>query len=263
MSMKKILITISALALVFFAALSSFSGNDVPEAASLWGKYNTLIGKIKCPDVKLSRNPFWQFGFKEYGYANQRTWCKGKKGKAGYYVYVKPYWYAWKKKGIKVSEKTIASLNRTYKGLQKKLKCPSNAALYKKFTDYGYTPEHFKGKDILWCGGYTPPGHFVYVKPYWYVWKTYVHNRAIPPKASKGRKYTYSNLLQVIKCPEDRKNYEMFYEYGLHEQNNIYCGQKRTAPGYWMYVYPNWYIWKDRKKKEDELDGDHDNWPPK
>lgn len=58
----------------------------------------------------------------------------------------------------------------------------------------------------------------------------------------------YSDLLQVINCPEDMANknsYGDYYDWGYWESpRKRYCGQKVQA-GYWVWLAPNWYIWKN------------------
>jgi hypothetical protein len=56
----------------------------------------------------------------------------------------------------------------------------------------------------------------------------------------------YATLLRRIHCPEDLTAYHRFSDYGMytgtswHNYNNL-------PPGYWVYVYPDWYIWRDCK----------------
>lgn len=64
----------------------------------------------------------------------------------------------------------------------------------------------------------------------------------VPPQASIQGKYR--TLLRVLHLPEDLKPYGKFHEYGYCN-----CPQWRSykgiPPGYWIYVYPKWYIWRD------------------
>jgi len=64
----------------------------------------------------------------------------------------------------------------------------------------------------------------------------------IPNKASANGKY--SNLLQTLKCRNDRKQYGNFKDFG-YWAGGAWCGQKGKA-GYWVWVYPNWYIWSNQ-----------------
>jgi hypothetical protein len=56
----------------------------------------------------------------------------------------------------------------------------------------------------------------------------------------------YYNLLRTIYVPTDRGSYGDFYEWG-HWNGSSWKGHKNLPPGYWVYVYPNWYIWGNRK----------------
>jgi hypothetical protein len=64
-------------------------------------------------------------------------------------------------------------------------------------------------------------------------------------KASVEGKYT--KLLAVIHVPNDKTDYGEFSDYGLFEGTE-WAGYKGLPTGYWVYVYPHWYIWeKDGK----------------
>ena len=59
--------------------------------ASVNGKYARLIQKLHCP---ADASNYGQFH--DYGYWSGGSWC-GQKGAAGYWVWVNPTWYVWKK----------------------------------------------------------------------------------------------------------------------------------------------------------------------
>jgi hypothetical protein len=59
-------------------------------------------------------------------------------------------------------------------------------------------------------------------------------------KAKVGDKY--SRLLTVLRVPDDRARYGTFRELGLRPGNE-YAGQENLPRGYWVYVYPHWFIW--------------------
>ena len=65
-------------------------------------------------------------------------------------------------------------------------------------------------------------------------------------KASVNGKY--SNLLQVLKCEKDRATYGEFSEYGKWS-GGAWCGQTGKS-GYWVWVAPKWYIWKDKNQNQ-------------
>lgn len=62
-------------------------------------------------------------------------------------------------------------------------------------------------------------------------------------KASVSGKYTH--LLKTIEVPEDADKYSEFNDYGYHSKTE-YMQFKNLPVGYWVYVYPNWYIWGEQ-----------------
>ena len=65
----------------------------------------------------------------------------------------------------------------------------------------------------------------------------------LPALASANQKY--SNLIQVLNCPNDRSQHDEFDDYG-YWSGGSWCGQTGKA-GYWVWVYPNWYIWQEQR----------------
>jgi hypothetical protein len=55
----------------------------------------------------------------------------------------------------------------------------------------------------------------------------------------------YAMLLQQIKVPQDAEKYADFRDLGRLERTE-YSGHKNLPKGNWVYVYPYWYIWRDR-----------------
>ncbi len=54
----------------------------------------------------------------------------------------------------------------------------------------------------------------------------------------------YRVLLRKLYMPQDEASYHRFWDFGMW-QGTAY-GQYANLPvGYWVYVYPNWYIWRD------------------
>ncbi len=53
----------------------------------------------------------------------------------------------------------------------------------------------------------------------------------------------YECLLHQIKVEKDQEQYKGFHDLGL-QQRDTYAGQQ-VPRGYWVYVYPYWYIWRD------------------
>jgi len=130
---------------------------DIPEEASVNGKYSNMIQILNCPSDS------GQYGeFKDYGYWGGGAWC-GDQGKPGYWVWVAPNWYVWADKGRQIPAR--ASVNGKYSKLIQTLHCPSDRGQYGEFRDYGYW-----GGDA-WCGKQGKAGYWVWVAPNWYVWQ--------------------------------------------------------------------------------------------
>jgi hypothetical protein len=56
----------------------------------------------------------------------------------------------------------------------------------------------------------------------------------------------YSNLIQILPCTTDQATYGKFNDYG-YWGGGAWCGQVGRA-GYWVWVAPNWYVWKNQNK---------------
>ena len=67
-------------------------------------------------------------------------------------------------------------------------------------------------------------------------------NEEAEKKASVEGKY--QNLLKKIEVESDVKPYSAFRDWG-HSNTKSYAGHKDLPAGYWVYVYPHWYIWGD------------------
>lgn len=52
----------------------------------------------------------------------------------------------------------------------------------------------------------------------------------------------YEDLEQVLYCPQARGEYGSFNEYGYWE-GGVVCDDEYGSAGYWVYDFPNWYIW--------------------
>lgn len=129
-----------------------------------------------------------------------------------------------------------ASVNGKYDVLIQTLTCPQDAGVYGQFRDYGYWPGG------PWCGQTGLAGYWVWVNPTWYVWKSTGAPGDLsnpPDRATVGGKY--SDLIQVMECEQDTRQYGEFRDYG-YWGGGPWCGQTGQA-GYWVWVYPNWYVW--------------------
>jgi hypothetical protein len=56
----------------------------------------------------------------------------------------------------------------------------------------------------------------------------------------------YSKLLKRIKVPADKATYTEFSDFGFYEGTD-WAGYTNLPAGYWVYVYPYWYIWGEAK----------------
>jgi secreted protein with Ig-like and vWFA domain len=57
----------------------------------------------------------------------------------------------------------------------------------------------------------------------------------------------YKNLLRIVEAPGDVSSYGAARDFGRWEGTS-YANQNNLPQGYWVYVYPNWYIWGDVAK---------------
>jgi hypothetical protein len=63
-------------------------------------------------------------------------------------------------------------------------------------------------------------------------------------KARVGGKY--AKLLKRIKVPADKATYRDFTDFGFYQATD-WAGYTNLPAGYWVYVYPYWYIWGEAK----------------
>ncbi len=52
----------------------------------------------------------------------------------------------------------------------------------------------------------------------------------------------YTDLIQVIPCETALDEYGRYNDWGYWEGSNTVC-EATAQPGYWVYVYPDWYVW--------------------
>jgi len=64
------------------------------------------------------------------------------------------------------------------------------------------------------------------------------------PAAEASVHGKYHVLLRRISCPEDFPAYGRFRDYGPYAGTEWH-GHKNLPAGHWVYVYPDWYIWRD------------------
>lgn len=123
-----------------------------------------------------------------------------------------------------------------------KLHVPEDARKYGACNDYGF----WKGGTYKRHTG-IPPGYWVYAKPYWYVWAERVSDRerARSSKCSPSQGGKYSNQLHKLYVPKDADDGRC-RDYGWW-RGRSYAGYKGLKPGYWVYAYPHWYVWKNKR----------------
>jgi len=63
----------------------------------------------------------------------------------------------------------------------------------------------------------------------------------------------YKRLLEKIRFPEDLQTYGAFNDYG-YWPGGSYAGQDNLPQSYWVYVYPNWFLWGDTTVKAPTAD---------
>jgi len=69
----------------------------------------------------------------------------------------------------------------------------------------------------------------------------------VAPQASVDDKY--SHLLRKIAVPEDQGFYGDFYDWGSWSGSS-WRGHTDLPSGYWVYVFPHWYIWRDCQEEQ-------------
>ena len=132
-----------------------------------------------------------------------------------------------------------------YQNLLKTLYVPQDQGSYGNYYDWGY----YSGASYA---GYSnlPPGYWVYVYPNWYIWGSEA-STILPTPGLSGEEIAsvngkYYNLLNTLYVPQDKGSYGDFYDWG-YWSGSSYAGYTNLTPGYWVYVYPNWYIWGNTK----------------
>ena len=80
-------------------------------------------------------------------------------------------------------------------------------------------------------------------------------------KASVNAKYR--KLLAVIRTPEDLESYSEFNDFG-ESATESWRGYSGLPTGYWVYVYPHWYIWGEATNEAaaDAPAADKRSWGP-
>lgn len=134
------------------------------------------------------------------------------------------------------AEPEHASVQGRYGGLMQKVHCPADIENYGQFHDYGWW------SGTVYCGRRVTSGWWVYAHPWWYVWRT---NREMPATRTRTASMDgkYGGLIMAVICPQDRADYGNFNDWGYWGGAPQYCGQN-VATGYWVYLFPYWYVWR-------------------
>ncbi|MBN1573768.1 MAG: hypothetical protein JW984_11285 [Deltaproteobacteria bacterium] len=207
------------------------------EKASVNGKYSDLTNVIDVPDDRNKYGDFYELGYKEW-----RKYKDYKDLEYGYWVYVYPSWYIWKKK-TSDEEGPIydkASIDSKYRGLLKTLNVPDDRYSYKDLYEGGYrTTSSYRGNYNL------PKGYWVYLYPYWYIWenKTGDEDSGSTDEDRANVNNKYNRLLKTIYAPNDKNSFRDLYEWGYRTVSS-YRGNYNLPRGYWVYSFPYWYIWE-------------------
>ncbi len=176
------------------------------QTAQVNGKYKKLLRRFAVPDDVDGYGDF-----SDYGYYTGTSYAGFDDLPVGYWVYVRPNWYIWgvakdadlpppppppaakreqpKPKAFFTQLRqdmvffSVARVQGKYKDLLRRIYVPEDQGSYGDFHDYGYSATS------AWAG-YTdlPYGHWVYVYPYWFIWKndTIGGNPAIPRTAKRA-----------------------------------------------------------------------------
>jgi len=56
----------------------------------------------------------------------------------------------------------------------------------------------------------------------------------------------YADLLHQMDVPVDRQQYGPCHDFGWWD-GEAYAGYTNLTPGFWVYAYPRWYIWRTRR----------------
>ncbi len=141
----------------FFLPLPIYS---LPSQETYYGRYAELVQKIHAPQDETTYGDFV-----DYGYSGATSWHDVKVD-AGYWVYVSPNWYIWKKR-VTLSQENAewhGSMFGKYRKLLKTLSIDSDEAVYGEFKESGYY-------DATTYQSYQcPAGYWVYSDLKWYIW---------------------------------------------------------------------------------------------
>lgn len=126
------------------------------------GAYSNLLGRYLCEQDQRKYGDYFEDGFQE-----GLSYC-GHSMPSGYWIYRAPYWFVYGQLQ-RPGALERASLKGKYQQLIARVECPSelssNRANYGHFDDYGFEA----ASD--YCGQAYPDAYWVWLDPYWYVWR--------------------------------------------------------------------------------------------
>lgn len=230
------------------------------------GKYRGLVRKLRIPTDCKYYGPF-----RDYGYYTGTSYSGHNNLPAAYWVYHYPFWYLYKRQ-VKTQVVTppvlvapvqhkcqtptnkTPSVNGKYKTQLAKLHVPRDCATYSSFRDYGFSATRaYAGQTNL------PRGYWVYHYPYWYIWQSTKAPANPPPpvtppasrcqtpkKPTADANGKYFLQLHRLHVPADCATYGSFSDYG-YSSTSGYSGNANLNAGYWVYHYPYWYIWRQKR----------------
>ncbi len=228
--MKRVLFLLLAVFVTGAFALRDRSSAD--------GKYTDLRQVLECSKDRASYGEF-----NDYGYWGGGPWC-GQQGKSGYWVYLYPSWYVWGKKADsdKPQEPVTDDMPPPVDTADNAPPSNDNADNSQPpviSEDTGDdTPPSGNSGTLERSGDLPPPALGNDLRR-----NNPPRTRPIPEEASGYGKYR--NLRQKLHCKRDRGTYGSYYDYG-YWRGGRWCGQQGKG-GYWVYVYPNWYVWGSRR----------------
>jgi hypothetical protein len=206
--------------------------DDLPDGATVHGKYSGLIRVVPAPDENIKQGGFRDLGRLEASPTPAVTDLVDVN-----WVYSAPNWYVW----LNASDAPLeappgADAAGKYRQLLRRFAAVDDLAEYGGFFDAGFrrTTEYKGLRDL-------PPGYWLYYAPYWYVW---AEAQPLPLEAPEKARVdgTYDRLLRVIPAPDDARTLGAFRNGGRMDRT-AYKGLTGIPPGYWVYVEPSWYVW--------------------
>jgi hypothetical protein len=142
-----------------------------------------------------------------------------------------------------------ASFRGKYETILDTFSVPDDKDRYGDLYDLGYQDRTTYGTNRN-----LPAGYWVYAYPYWYIWEEMKGSHGPGPEPTPGPTPEdkndptsaygrYYNLKKEISAPLDVVTYGNYYDKGYSTDREY--GSIRDLPvGYWVYVFPTWYIWE-------------------